>query len=477
MATKRDQLQSHQFLVQRMVSALVTRESDPEQPPFRRSSVAALGSLALAVLVLAGFGVYGLIVPGGNKSWQRGEVVVVEKETGTRYVYVDGRLHPVTNYASAVLALGKKSTTRAVSRRSLAGVPRGPLVGIRDAPDALPARNRLLTGSWTLCSEPSLDLAGARTSESVLMVGQRPAGGQPLADAAMLVEVIGSGDQYLIWRGYRHRIQRSDTVTVGLALGSEPWARVGSAFVDALPSGEPIAPIRLAGLGKPSRALADRPGTLIGQLFVVQTSGGGVQHYLADRERLLPISALQFDIQRAYPPMAAAYGGKAPYGMQLGLLSAGQAKQSGVGERLAGQAPRGRPQFVAPRHGLGTVCASLAPDSTIPDVFIDPVMPERDPATVTAKRSRAGTALADRVLVPPGSAAVVEVMPTEQAPAGTVSIVTDLGRSYPLADPGLLDIFGYGGVRPVRLPAGLVARIPQGSGLSQQAASQPSTSS
>jgi hypothetical protein len=97
-------------------------------------------------------------------------------------------------------------------------------------------------------------------------------------------------------------------------------------------------------------------------------------------------------------------------------------------------------------------------------------MPERDPATVTAKRSTAGTALADRVLVPPGTAAVVEAMPSGKAPAGTVSVVTDLGRSYPLADPKLLDVLGYEGVQPVRIPAGLVARIPQGSGLDPAAA-------
>jgi type VII secretion protein EccB len=476
MATKRDQLQSHQFLVQRMVSALVTRESDPEQPPFRRPSSAAFGSIAIAVLALVGFGVYGLVVPGGNKSWQRGEAVVVEKETGTRYVYVDGRLHPVTNYVSALLAIGKKADTLSVSRKSLLGVPRGPQVGIRDAPDALPGSDRLLTGGWTLCSQPSLDLAGTPTSESVLMVGQRPASGEQMTDTAMLVEVIEGGDQYLLWHGYRHRIQRSDTVTVGLALGSEPWARVGSAFVDALPDGEPIAPIRLGNLGKPSKALADRPGTLIGQLFLVQTSGGGVQHYLAGQDRLLPISALQFDIQRAYRPMTAAYRGKAPYGIQLGLLSAGQAQQPDVNEQEAGRAPRSRPDFVAPRDGVGTVCAAFQPDSSTPDIFIDPVMPPRDPATMTAKRTAAGTALADRVLVPPGYAAVVEAMPSAQAPAGTISVVTDLGRNYPLGDPKLLEVLGYAGVQPVRIPAGLVARIPQGSGLNSPAALKQTTS-
>ncbi|ADB29876.1 protein of unknown function DUF690 [Kribbella flavida DSM 17836] len=472
MATRKDQLQSHQFSVQRMISALVTREADPEQPPFKRPMASAFGSVAVVVLALVIAGVYGVIVPGGSKAWRSGDVVVVEKETGTRYVYVDGHLHPVANYVSALLALGKKGPTRQVSQRSLTGVPRGPRIGIEDAPDALPPRNRLLPGGWTLCSEPVLDPSGAQAGESVLLVGHGPAAETPLDDRAMLVEVMETGDQYLISKGYRHRIQKSDTTTVGLALGSEPWARVGAAFVAALPDGRPIAPIRPTHLGRASRAVPDRPGTLVGQLFVVRTSGGGTQHYLALKDRLQPISQLQFDIQRAYRPLAVAYGGKAPTAIELGLLSVGQAvlPSTVTGE---GEAPRTRPEFVAPRDGLGIVCATFPPGRRLPVVSVDATLPARDPATLTTRRSALGTALADRILVPPGTAVVVEAMLSDQAPAGTVSVVTDLGRAYPLSDPKVLDTLGYNGVQPVRIPSALVARIPQGPGLDPVAASRP----
>ncbi|HET6294633.1 MAG TPA: type VII secretion protein EccB [Kribbella sp.] len=472
MATRKDQLQSHQFSVQRMVSALVTREADPEQPPFKRPLAAAFGSVAIVVLALAVAGVYGLVVPGGSKAWQAGGVVVVEKETGTRYVYVDGHLHPVANYVSALLALGKQGETRRVSQRSLVGVPRGPRIGIEDAPDALPARNRLLPGGWTLCSEPALDPSGASTSESVLVIGQQPPAEQSMDDTAMLVEVIESQDQYLIRRGYRHRIQKSDTTTVGLALASEPWARVGAAFIAALPDGQPIAPIKPADLGKPSKAVPDRPGTRVGQLFVVRTSGGGTQHYLATKDRLQPISDLQFDIQRAYQPLSAAYGGKAPTAIELSLLSLGRAEQPAI-TADEGQAPRSRPEFVAPHDGLGTVCATYAPGTRVPTISVDVAMPARDAASVTARRGKLGTALADRIVIAPGAAAVVEAMPSDQAPVGTVSVVTDMGRAYPLADPKVLEALGYGGVTPVRLPSQLVARIPQGSGLDPVAATKP----
>lgn len=472
MASKRDQLQSHQFLVQRMISALVTRESDPEQPPFRRPTVTAFWSIGLAVLAVVCVGVYGLIRPGGNKAWQGGELVIVEKETGTRYVYADGRLHPVTNYASALLALGKDASTKNVSRRSLADVPRGPLIGIRDAPDALPDRKLLLTGGWTLCSQPVSDPSGAPTSESVLMVGTGPAGGQPLDGQALLVQVIDSQERYLIMNGYRHRLQDPRTVVAGLALSSEPWARVGSAFVDALPAGQPIGPLGVSGIGKASSAMPNRRA-LVGQLFVSKNSAGGVQHYLVERNGLRPISRLQFDIQRAYRPLTAAFGGKPPYGIGLDLVSAGSARVTVPAEPENGRPPRERPRFAAPHDGAATVCAAFAPGMAPPAVTVDPAMPPRDATTVTPRRTVAGTVLADRVVVPPGHAAVVEVMPTRQAPAGTISVITDQGRCYPLADPKVLEILGYAGVHPVLVPAGLVARIPQGPGLDPAAATHP----
>jgi hypothetical protein len=42
--------------------------------------------------------------------------------------------------------------------------------------------------------------------------------------------------------------------------------------------------------------------------------------------------------------------------------------------------------------------------------------------------------------------------------------------TYPLAEPEVLGILGYENVRPIRLPASVVARIPMGSGLSHDAA-------
>ncbi|MBQ0897406.1 type VII secretion protein EccB, partial [Micromonospora sp. U56] len=66
--------------------------------------------------------------------------------------------------------------------------------------------------------------------------------------------------------------------------------------------------------------------------------------------------------------------------------------------------------------------------------------------------------------------AVVESVAAPGATGGAVSVVTDLGRRYVLAGTEVLGMLGYGDVRPVRLPAGLVSLVPAGSPLDPAAA-------
>ncbi|GHJ05916.1 hypothetical protein TPA0907_02830 [Micromonospora humidisoli] len=80
----------------------------------------------VAVLVAAGVGIYGLLTKVGGNSWRQPGAVVVEKESGATYIYLDGRLHPTLNYASALLAAGRPGTPVVrVSASTLGTVPRG----------------------------------------------------------------------------------------------------------------------------------------------------------------------------------------------------------------------------------------------------------------------------------------------------------------------------------------------------------------
>ncbi|GAB1509212.1 type VII secretion protein EccB [Actinophytocola sp. KF-1] len=477
MASKRDQLQAYQFVVQRATSALVVGETDPEQPPFRRPVSASFTGLALAIVALACAGVYGMIVPGGNDAWRDADAVIVEEETGTRFVYLDGRLHPVTNYASARLLAGANAPTRGVSRDSMVDVPRGPRLGIPDAPDALPGKERLLTGAWSLCSTPARDVAGGRVEESVLLVGATPAGGRALADHALPVRLAETEDRYLVWRGHRHRLDDYPVTGTGLALTAQPWARVGRAWLDVLPEGEPVSPIPVPDAGKRSTAVPGRDDLRIGALLQVLTTSGMTQYYLAARDVLIPITELQYDVQRAYAPTRTAYGDGEPTALPLSsslATTANRRDPPDPADHTDGDLPARLPPIADLRDGASTVCAVFAPDIATPRLLVDATPPPADPLAVTTRRSPDGTPLADRVHVRPGWAAVVEAMPSATAQVGTLTVVTDAGRRYSVVSPEVLGTLGYGDVHPVRMPGGLVARLPAGPALDPAAAARQS---
>jgi hypothetical protein len=90
--------------------------------------------------------------------------------------------------------------------------------------------------------------------------------------------------------------------------------------------------------------------------------------------------------------------------------------------------------------------------------------------TSTTGRTNEGTVLADRVIVPPGGAAVVEALASERAPSGALNLVTDQGVRYPVPSREVLDWLGYAGVKPQKLLGSLVARIPQGPALDPERA-------
>ena len=175
MASRQDQLHSYQFAVQRVVSAVVMRDTDPAQSPFRRVAAATLVGALAAALGLAGAAVVGVLAGGGDGNWRDTGAVIVERESGARFVYRDGRLHPVLNYASALLAVGSPqgAHTVVVSRSALAGAARGVPLGIAGAPDSLP---KLTSAPWTVCS---------RDGGSTLLVGAVVGGGRPLGDLAL----------------------------------------------------------------------------------------------------------------------------------------------------------------------------------------------------------------------------------------------------------------------------------------------------
>jgi type VII secretion protein EccB len=458
MPSRQDQLHSYQFSAQRVVSALVVREPDPAQAPGRRLAGASLAGALVAVLSLAAVAVFGVIAPGGSDTWRSPGTVVVERESGARYVYLDGVLHPVLNYASARLLAGASAHTATVSANSLTGVARGEPLGIPGAPDSLPAKDRLLTGGWSVCSARLAD-----GPESVLFVGAVPAHGRPLGEQAVLAQTP-DGTRYLLWHGSALRVPRPQVVDSAFSWGGEQPVAVAAALVDAVPAGPDLAPPQIPGRGGSSGALPEKIGTVL----VAQAQGGSRQYGVVLAAGLAPISQVQADLLLSDPDAAAVLPQRGAHEVsQAQFAQAPVAALDGVGDAL----PHATPQLAHPGSGTAAVCAQQA-DAGAVALTVDAEMTAAM-HSAPAPSASAAARPADRIVVPAGHGALVEAVASPSATTGALSLVTDVARRYPLPTPDVAELLGYPSVTPVRVPAALVALLPAGPALDPQAAHQP----
>lgn len=463
MPSRQDQLHSYQFMVQRVVAALVMRETDPAQSPFRRAAGATMASVLIAAITLGAVAVYGVIVGGGANSWRNANAVIVEKESGARYVYREEKLHLVLNYASALLIVGgAQPKTVLVSRKSMEGVPRGTPLGIPDAPDSLPAAGRLATAPWTVCSMLLAADGGGSAARSAVLVGTDADGGAPLGDDAVLAR-HPNGSLYLIWHNRRHLIRDRVLVLSALTWTSEQPVPVAPALLNALPAGADLARIPIPGQGKRSAAVAD---ARVGEVFVVQSQGGGRQYAVAQRDGLAGITEVQANLLltdlEQDDPTELSQGRFASIRKLPDLVPDGPTAP-----------PATTPRLIRPDGGA--VCGRVPDDGGVREIRTGGTVPAVTDAPRTSARSGQGATLADHVVVAPGRGALVEAAASPGATGGAISVVTDLGRRHAVSGGEVLPMLGYANVRPVRLPADLVSLVPAGRSLDPAAAMAPAS--
>jgi type VII secretion protein EccB len=460
MPSRQDQLHSYQFMVQRVVGALVMRETDPAQSPFRRAAGATMASVLVALIAIGGSVVYGLFVGGGATKWKDPNVVIVEKESGAQYVYLDEKLRPVLNYTSAVLVAGGGSTqpkTVSVSRKSLENVPRGVPIGIPDAPDSLAPANRLINGGWTICSSPRSG-SGSPPPQSALLIGGEARGGIAMREEALLA-THPNGSLYLIWHNRRHLIRDRELVINALGWSGQRQVAVAPALLNALPSGADLARVPISGAGQPSQLL---PDARIGDVYFVEPQGGVRQYAVLKQDGLANITELQAnllvtELGQQNKPEEIPQGTYANTRKANDLLPPDEAAP-----------PATIPKIVASESSV--VCADVPDDSGVRTVRVGAELPDLTNVPQTTARSPEGAGLADRVLVTPGRGVLVEAAAAPGATGGAISVVTDLGRRHAVVSADLLGALGYGGVRPKRMPANLVSLIPGGPALDPEAA-------
>lgn len=485
MPSRKDQLHSYQFLMQRVVSSVMVHETDPEQAPLRRGVGAVFVGVMLTGLVSIGFAVYGVISGNVGDRWQSPGAIVIERETGAHYVYQDGVLQPVLNYTSARLVAastpqapeqqngllggllggaGSDSEPQRVASGNLAGIPRSVTVGIPGAPDSLPPPDQAAGPPWTMCSVLGEDSAGSPVTTTALLAGGRVPGGAPFEDRGMLVRDSEDGTTYLLWRSHRYQLTGEDPGRVIRSLYGfqEPVVAAGSAWLNGLPSGQEIGPIEIRGQGESSAV----SGHDIGEV-IFHPVAGGEQYYLVRDDGLAHLTELQMLLLRG---QYAVEPGEVPAAVVAAAPSTDALAPAG-GEAAPPPAP---PELLpVPETGEVVLCAETADARSAPRLSFGGDLAATRAAIPTGAESPEGARLADSVLVPPGRIAVVRAMPSDTATTGSYHLVTDLGLRYPVPNVETLEMLGYSPAQAVDLPAALVRRVPAGPTLSAGAARQP----
>jgi type VII secretion protein EccB len=456
--SRRDQVQAQSYVLGRLTGALVSAEPDGLENPHRRLVVGTISGILLAVLIIAGFTILGFIVPGGASSWRQPGVLVLEKETGNRYVYVNGLLRPVLNYASARLLFNKAPTVVSVSRASLKDVAHGQPVGIVGAPDALPTAGAVGSQVWTVCAVANRDQAGALSTATTLTIEQAATGARrdhPLHPDQAIVVTAGT-DRFLVWQGRRLRLTDS---WVARVLGYGPDAfPVETGWLDSVPVGPDIGPLAVPGRGSVGPQVDGRQAK-VGELFVARTAGTPERHYLLQRDGLTELTPLAYAIAAADPETTKLYGGQPAQPRELSPGALAQLQVSHQPTLPAG-VPDTPPQLAQLTPG-GTWCVR----QTMADGRVE-VTADLPVTAAGAVRDGVGitrtTLTAAAVAVQPGSGGLVLAGRVDQAAGSGFYLVTDAGVKYPLATSAVADQLGYPatGARPV--PRRLLDMLPTG---------------
>ncbi|MBK6018619.1 type VII secretion protein EccB [Streptomyces sp. MBT53] len=469
MRSKRDQVQAHTFMMGRLTSGMLLADPDAPESPLGRTSRGALVGLIVGVLVCGGALVYGLLRPGGNDAWRSGDTLIVNKDTGARYLYADGRLRPVRNYASAVLIGGADLKTTSVGSASLAGTPVGRPVGITGAPDSVPSTGELESSPWQVCSTGS----GAQTT----LVPGAPVETASVGAKSALVVKGPDKHTYLVWQGSRLELDEDSGAAESLGYASVTPRPVSAAFLDALVTGPDLATPKVEGRGTAGPELGGR-ATRIGQVFRV-VAGSGNQEYLLQKDGLLPVTDTQSALLLGDPDTRTeAYDGGAPNVVTIDVsdLRAHQAPGSAGTDPSVAGLPDSPPSALALAAGE-SVCAQVDPADgqvrvtsvRVAESALSPAA-QADPTALTA-----ACVPVDRVVARPGHGTLARALGAAGETVGdTTFLIGDDGVKYRIPDANALAALGYDGATPVKVPSTLLAMLPTGPELSARAAASDS---
>ncbi len=475
MATKKDLVEAYSFSRRRLVTAFVSgapggREVEPTRP-----GRAIVGGIALAVLLIAGGAVLGILKSPGFANLDE-EGLVSEKESGANYAVLqisgsdETELRPLTNITSAMLLFGPDETSERVPRAEIEEKQIGASIGIVDAPAIPPRESALVQTGWSACTgEIDGEPVGIRVEVS------DEVDTTPVPDRSFVVRTA-SGDLYLVAqsevgtdgveRAYAYPVpddEATDRILRDVADSSQADAvTVPDQWITLFPAGGPLAldtfaltPDDLA-VPWPFRDEIDSGAEAeVGDLLE-----DGSATYLMTR-----------DGTRELDPFAAAV-----------YRALERPRRDPLAQFTAEQVPGGTtipdarslpdaywPTVVRDRQSAGELCALLDTPGGQPGVVLA--------TTETGSPASAesiGVADVDAVVASGAGAFVQSGSWSEDGPSTPV-LIDARGYAYPVGDGQEKELLGYAGVDDVVVPQDWIGLFDVGVTLSVDAARCPPT--
>jgi type VII secretion protein EccB len=469
--TRRDLYQAHRLMMQRVGMALLSGDPDMPEPPTRRLVVSVFAGLMVGVLVVAGFGIWGLLSPGGATGLEEPGTLIIEKETGTKYVYSqqDEKLYPVANYASARLILNTDEVKRKlVSQSSLAKFKRGQPVGILGAPDSLPDTGHQVTGPWSVCVHSGENTTGGTTSYASLVVGSS-VGGRTLNDRQAVI-VSEAGQSWVVWHNQRMKLPPEQVRALS---GTDHPPEVSSTWLNAVPPGpdfsSPVVPNRGDEVTGPGGGKA-----AVGTIYVARPTGGAERWYVLMADGLAVIRQTEGVLLQNDPNSKQAYKGRPVQPVLIDSASAGAAPSSALKASKDGL-PDVMPAFTSYDAGtpLCVVYANTAAGDQDARVAVGGVLPT--PTDTPTGGSAAAKGVVDQVVLPSGDGSLLGLLPTgnQVTSISSYSILTDQGLRFAVPSADIAGKLGFDVKKVAPVPLNLLHLIPEGPGLDPQQAMKP----
>ncbi|GAA2757498.1 type VII secretion protein EccB [Actinopolymorpha rutila] len=508
MQTRRDQLQAYRYLVRRVLAAMLGNDPEAIEQPMRRVTTSTFAGIMVGALACAGVALYAWLGNSSSTRWKNDAAssVIVEKETGALYLYLPRSavesggsttqqlgqtpqspqspqspgqpgqgddanmiLVPVRNTTSALLIRGSGMKKVSVSRESLAGIPRGPEIGIAQAPTSVPLATSIRSAPWAMCATAVAGVGSgggdaAGTPRVTVLIGtpEKSVGGRQVGDAALLVRGPDGG-HHLVWHGRRLAVGERPLASLGYSTSAA--VPVSSAWLRALPAGQDLAGPVVPRRGEPSPVSLGGESATIGQLFHTPDPD---RYYVMTADGFARLSEVQAKILLG-TGAASAGGGQAQSTFTEIAFSVVLAHTSPTDDDLqVKDLPPTPPRLATTSSPDAPLCLWYDNDQSGDRAR----MHLTTGGTLPSGAGSAGSAGSDqpRVLVPPGGGALAALLPAPGVRPSGYYLVTESGVKFPVPDTDTLARLGYADAHPLPVPPTLLNLIPPGPALSQQGA-------